>query len=67
MRRTQIFLSDDMHDQLKLQARHAGTTTSEHIRQLLSDALTKEKRIQTEQGVRTLLEMMEDPVEETEE
>jgi len=66
MRRTQIFLSDEMHDQLKFEAKQTGITTSEFIRELLAEALTKGKRNQAEQGVQTLLEMLEDPVDDTE-
>lgn len=42
MHRTQIYLHDALHDNLKAQARSAGVSTSELIRRTLEEALKKD-------------------------
>jgi len=43
MHRTQIYLQDDLHQRLKLQARSAGISMSELIRQTLEKGIDQDR------------------------
>jgi predicted DNA-binding protein len=58
--RTQIFLPEDLHQQLKLEAKHLNTTISDVVRQIIEEGLNKKDRHEAEQGINTLLRMTVD-------
>lgn len=59
MHRTQIFLPQDIHSQLKSEAFHRRITISELLRQVIEEYLYKSHRNKTEAGLQTLLKMTE--------
>lgn len=60
MRRTQLFLTEELHHRLKAEAFDKNITLSEHVRFILEKHLQQVGREDTEKGIQTLLKMGEE-------
>ena len=60
MHRTQLFIPEEMHNQIKKEANEQRISLSEYVRQVLEEKLTKSNRLFTEKGLQTLLSMTEE-------
>lgn len=59
MRRTQLFLTEDLHKSLKDESQEVNVTVSELVRTILEDHFHENTREKTEKGIQSLLKMAE--------